>query len=456
MPAGQGKDAERFAAAVESGTPFDATDDAELARELEIVAMLRSRGTAFAPDAETKARAKQRLMAVLAAEQGGPRPVPRPAAAPPAAAELTAPLGRLVEHDDVDPTADTTLMAPITADAETDAGTDSGTAVEPIPLHGGRAGRGARHSLGGRTRSRSRSARRTAATGLPRRMVLVSSAAAVTLLALTGGGVLASRDALPGDTLYPVKRVAESAGLVLTFDESSRALRHLEIAATRLAEVEQLARSSQAAPAPEVYTTAMHDFDASTDEGSKLLLSAAEADKASTAADDLRKWAVEQSDRLTELQPALPAAADADASQELLERLLGQTGGLDPDTKCEDGDCDSRRTSGESTSEPDATEDTTSTPDDEDSSDARETDKPSRTPDETTDRGNPQLLPDLGPNRDEDEEPSGTASKDDDGKSDSDSGEGDGEGGNVSVPLPLLPPVTLPPLLPGMPGITIG
>jgi uncharacterized protein DUF5667 len=448
MPAGQGKDAERFAAAAESRAPLDAADDAELARELEIVAMLRSRGTAFAPDAETKARAKQRLMAVLAAEQGGPRQAPRPAAAPPVAAELTAPLGRLVEHADVDPTAETTLMEPIAADPPADSDPDSGTVVEPIPLHRGRAGRKARHSLGGRTR-------RPAAAGLRGRVVFVGAAAAATLLAIASGGVLASSDSLPGDTLYPVKRVAESAGVALTFDEASRARRHLEIAATRLSEVEQLAHNSQAAPSPEVFTTAMDDFDTSTNEGSKLLLSAAEADKSGTAAGDLHKWASEQSDRLTELEPELPASADANTSRELLERLLGQTASADEESDT------SRRTAGESEDGADATdsgEDATSTPDKEDSSDASETDEPSRTSGgKSTDRENPGLLPDLSPdtNRDEDEK-SGTSSKDEDSTSTSDPDSDDGGDGNVSVPLPLLPPVTLPPLLPGMPGITIG
>jgi uncharacterized protein DUF5667 len=448
MPAGQGKDAERFAAAVESRAPLGAADDADLARELELVAMLRSRGTAFAPDAETKARAKQRLMAVLAAEQGGPRQAPRPAAAPAVSAELTAPLGRLVERDDVDPTAETALMEPIAADPDSDS--DSGTVVEPIPLHGGgRAGRRARHSLGGRPR-------RSAPAGLRGRVVFVGAAAAAALLAIASGGVLVSSDALPGDTLYPVKRVAESAGLALTFDDASRARRHLEIAATRLSEVEQLAHNSQSAPSPEVFTSAMDDFDTATNEGSQLLLSAAEADKGGTAADDLHKWATEQSDKLTELEPELPDAADADTSKELLERLLGQTASADNDSDT------SRRTSGESEDGSDAKdsgEDATSTPDKKDSSDASETDEPSRTPDgETTDRKNPQLLPDLSPNtnRDEDEKPSGTASKDEDSTSTSDPDSGDGGDGNVSVPLPLLPPVTLPPLLPGMPGITIG
>jgi hypothetical protein len=445
MPAGQGKDAERFAAAVESRTPLDATGDADLARELEIVAMLRSRGTAFAPDAETKARAKQRLMAVLAAEQG-PRQAPHAAAAPPAvAAELTAPLGRVVERPDVDPTAETTLMEPVTADSTPGSGEDQGTVVEPIPLHGRRARR-ARHTLGGRTR-------RAAPAGMRGRVVFVGAAAAAVLLAVASGGVLASSDALPGDTLYGVKRVAESAGLALAFDDASRARRHLEIAATRLSEVEQLARDPQSAPAPEVFTTAMDEFDAATNEGSQLLLSAAGQDGSGTATEDLRTWATEQSNRLTELEPELPAAADADESKELLDRLLGQTASTDAGT--------SRRTAGESTDEPDAgnaEQDTTSPPDEEDSSGASKTDEPSRGSDESTERENPRLLPDLAPNEDknEDEKTTGsTPSEDEDSKS-SESDSDEERDGNVSVPLPLLPPVTLPPLLPGMPGITIG
>ncbi|MHA6623323.1 DUF5667 domain-containing protein [Pseudonocardia sp. DLS-67] len=450
MPAGQGKDAERFAAAVESGTPLGAAGDDDLARELEIVAMLQSRGAEFAPDAETKARAKQRLMAVLAAEQGGPRPAPRPVAAPPAAAERTAPLGRLAEHSDVDPAAETTLMEPVTAESGPDSDADPGTVAEPIPLHGGgRAGRRARHSLGGR-------ARRPVAAGMRGRVVFVGAAAAAAMLAIASGGVLASSNALPGDTLYPVKRVAESAGLALTFDDASRARRHLEIAAIRLSEVERLAHDSQSAPAPGVYTTAMDDFDTSTNEGSELLLSAAETDKGGTAADDLHKWAEEQSDRLAELEPALPATADADESKELLERLLGKTPGSDDnDNDSRDGaDEDSDKSGSE-----DATKDSTSTPDDEDSSDASKTDEPSRSSDDTTDRKKPQLLPDLAPNKTKDEdseESSGTATEDEDKPSTSDENSGDDGDGNLSVPLPLLPPVKLPPLVPGMPGITIG
>jgi hypothetical protein len=295
--------------------------------------------------------------------------------------------------------------------------------------------------------------------------VLVGSAAMAMMLAIAGGGIFASQDALPGDSLYSVKRAAESAGLALTFDDAGKARRQLEIAATRLSEVERLsALEPQAAPAPEVFTTMMDEFDAATDEGSQMLLSAAGSDASSTAEGDLRTWASEQSERLTELRPSLPAAAEADESIELLERLLGRTGSVDGDPSCDESECESRRTSDTDTpksGEADATEDITTAPDESDSTGTSEADEPSRTPTETSDGGEePGLLPDLAPDADregEGDETTGNRSDDEESSSPSDSESGDeGSDDNLSVPLPILPPVTLPPLLPGMPGITIG
>jgi hypothetical protein len=487
MPAGQGKDAERFAAAVESGTPLGATGDEDLAQELEIVAMLRSRGAEFAPDAETKARAKQRLMAVLA-ERGGPQPGPRPApqdpphrgVVPPTAAELTAPLGRLVDparegRGDVDPAAETTRIAPVTArmDATGAESADDGTAGgegattathQPAPRASRRARHSTQRSTTNRPAGRAGAGKRPAAPSLRRRALLVGSAAMVAMLAIAGGGIFASQGALPGDNLYAVKRAAESAGLALAFDDASRAQRQLEIAATRLSEVERLsALEPAAAPPPEVFTAAMDEFDAATDEGSRLLLESAGSDASSTARDELRTWASEQSERLSEIQPALPAAAEADESIQLLERLLGRTGSADGSSSCDDEECTARRsaqTSAPESDEADATEDTTSTPDESDSSGTRETDEPSRTPSDSSKGAQPNLLPDLLPDADregDEDKPSSSRNEDEDSTSTSEPESGDEDSkGDVSVPLPLLPPVTLPPLLPGMPGITIG
>ena len=57
MPAGQGEE-ERFAAAVEQGTPPGAVGDDELARELELVAVLRAAGPALDPAPNARARAR--------------------------------------------------------------------------------------------------------------------------------------------------------------------------------------------------------------------------------------------------------------------------------------------------------------------------------------------------------------------------------------------------------------
>src|SRR4051812_27959014 len=74
MPAGQGEEAERFAAAVELGRSPRSWGDEELARDLEIVAMLRSRSDAYDPSPTAKAQAKQKLMALLADPATAERP----------------------------------------------------------------------------------------------------------------------------------------------------------------------------------------------------------------------------------------------------------------------------------------------------------------------------------------------------------------------------------------------
>jgi hypothetical protein len=487
MPAGQGKDAERFAAAVEQGIPPGAAGDAELARELEIVAMLRSRGAAYAPDADAKARAKQRLMAVLAAEQGGAHRAP--AGPPVIAMDQTAPLGRLVEpgstptpRDGVDATAETRVIAPVTArqepakpaDDEPTAAERSAEKEAAPAARPSRAGRRARHSstarsVANRPAGRARASRRPSIRG---RVAVVGTAALVMMLALAGGGIFASRDALPGDGLYAVKQAAESAGLALTFDDATRARRNLDIAATRLSEVQQLVDRQQGSADPAVYTAAMKAFDTATDEGSTELLSAAQSNGNPAAAEDLRTWVDEQSTRLTRLKPSLPAAAGADDSIELLDQLRSRTAALGAGP-CSGDDCDPGRVNptGPDHRGPDATEDgdatttppstdeesESSTPTDDnesrDNSDSSDTD----TPDPESSDENPQLLPDLIPDTERDGSSTRENDSDEDSSSNRESDAPDSDkGDDVDVPLPLLPPITLPPLLPGMPGLTIG
>jgi Domain of unknown function (DUF5667) len=501
MPAGQGNDAERFATAVDLGTPPGSADDGELARDLQIVAMLRSRGAAFAPDADAKARAKQRLMEVLAAEQADRNPNRPPGAQlravpPPAAAERTVPMGRLAEPPsgggDTDASAETLRMAPVTArqpaasadSAPTEVVSGEALRSDDTPTqaaHAGRVGRRARHSLPNRPSGRSRAAQRPKTPSLRRRVTVVGATALVAMIALAGGGVFASRDALPGDNLYAMKRAAESAELALALDDTEKARQHLEIAATRLSEVEQLtARNDPTGSAPAV-AGALQEFESATGEGSRLLLTKAGPGGDRAAIDELRTWADEQATRLSELRPALPSAADAERPRQLLDRVLGRTEALSSASSCgrePSGEVDdlgpvpscapSARRAAAPDSEPATTTDPSRSTTDEESPSSRSgadrdgddesderTDTSQPTPDDDRRDG---LLPDLRPET----TPPTSSSREDEGSSDDDDStkergsDGGAGGGAGDAPVPLLPPITLPPLLPGLPGITIG
>lgn len=504
MPAGQGKDAERFAAALEQGTPPGLVGDADLARELQIAAMLRSRGAAFAPRPDEKARAKQRLMAMLA-EQDAPRDTGRYDSAPPAAAqELTAPMGRLLEpafppvpepaRDEFDAGSVTAQMPvvghpgqrdePVTelipavptlsgataagATAAAESPTEEIAAEESPAVRPGR--RAGRHSVSRSVASRPGSApgrsRRPGDRSLRRRTTLVSAAAVVMMIVLGTAGVLGSRDALPGDALYGVKRAAESAGLALTFDDAARAHRHLELASLRLAEMEQLAaRSPQSAVDAELFTAAIEEFDAATGQGSRMLL-AAEDGGGVAVLDELRAWAVEQSARLSDLRSALPAPAvlGADGSLKLLDRLQGRTMALEDRSSCREmtsgavddlgplpaeGTCAPRPVNpAGSETDADATDgsaDATTSPDSSASDSTEGSATPTTTPDGLSD---PQLLPDLAPD--------GTRLDGSQGESPSTTADRSLGADRSGAPAPGLPPFTLPPLLPGLPPIVVG
>jgi len=71
---------------------------------------------------------------------------------------------------------------------------------------------------------------------------------------LFGGGAAtayASQDAIPGDTLYPVKQLVEEAELTFTTDPVQKAERHLEFAQERVAEMQALAAEGRPELIPE-------------------------------------------------------------------------------------------------------------------------------------------------------------------------------------------------------------
>ena len=451
--------------------------DEELAHELALAAALDASRTDLNPDAA----AAERMRSFLD-ELGRERGIP-----PETAAEETtriAPIREPLRADSVyglGP-ADMSETRDLTAalNAGLDSGLDSGPAeaehtgrprsVEQVaeqadnvvPL-AGRTSRRSRHVLPANHPDNARRPK------LGRRVALVGAAAAAGLVALVGGTAAMSGDALPGDSLYAMKLMSESTGTAFTFGDAEKAQRHLDIAATRIQEIERLQQAGRA-PDAATYESALKAFDAAASEGSRMVLAVPEPTDQGLR--DLNAWATRQSAAIAELEGPdgdVPGAAD---SARLMERLAERSAALQARMGCSEvssgaddlgpvpatGPCvpsttstggetsdlagspESATRSGATSTTPSGTETTSptgsTTPSDSDGvlggivggEDAGATTEGDSAT--TSESGSPQ---------------SSTTST----KSSSTSGGGSGGGG-------LLPPINLPPLLPGLPSITLG
>ena len=168
--------------------------------------------------------------------------------------------------------------------------------------------------------------------GARARLAVAAAAVLCLLLSLGGMSVLLSRDALPGDPLYGIKRTTESASLGLTFGDESRALKHLEFAATRVTEMETLA---ERAAEPAAQLTALADLNTDAVEGARQLTTyATSSDESALPA--LRDWALAQYVKLGTLRPRLPgdAGAHADTTMWLLASIAQRAHDLAARANC--------------------------------------------------------------------------------------------------------------------------
>ncbi|MGW4484051.1 DUF5667 domain-containing protein [Amycolatopsis sp. NPDC004368] len=158
----------------------------------------------------------------------------------------------------------------------------------------------------------------------PRMADLVAAGIAL-VLGLTGLTLLLSRNAMPGDPLYHVKRAGEETSLGLTFGDEAKAHKHLEFAANRVAE---LALMTDASPA--AYRTALGDFAHDVRAGVTALTALATGGSGRTQLADLDSWTKEQTRLLAAEQPRIPTAARAELTdaRELLTRVQARTTAL--------------------------------------------------------------------------------------------------------------------------------
>jgi len=180
--------------------------------------------------------------------------------------------------------------------------------------------------------------RRSVVAGVQGRLLVAAAAALCLLVTLSGMSLVLARDALPGDALYGVKRSAESAELGLTFGDEPRGFKHLQFATARVDEIEALAaRADGAGSGADAgrYLTALQAFDTDAAAGSRLLIETATNGGGSELA-ALRTWAEQQRQRLGQAGAILPfrAAGRTAGSVVLLDRVIERVSALQVRLAC--------------------------------------------------------------------------------------------------------------------------
>jgi len=214
MPSG-GQDSERFAAAVDFGADAVPPGDEQLRRELDVVALLRESRATASPDADASARMRARVMAAAATMLQAPNET---STGNSAATTVTAMVTERPSFEDAPTMVDTPIIEAIEDEEPAEAERSNVVAI-------------------GKARGRHRFPTSKAPSPQRRGLLGISAAAALMVLAVTGGGAMFSQDALPGDSLYGVKQTTESALVGLTPGQGNKAQRQLDYAATRIDEV---------------------------------------------------------------------------------------------------------------------------------------------------------------------------------------------------------------------------
>jgi len=143
-------------------------------------------------------------------------------------------------------------------------------------------------------------------TARDRRIATVLGGAA--LLGATTSMAVAAQSALPGDSLYPVKRAIEDARAGFGGDDASRGEELLANATGRLDEVRALVvRGTDAGIAATPST--LEDFTSQSVEASDVVLRAYEQDRDPEPVRELREFTDASMDQLLALEPQLPSAA---------------------------------------------------------------------------------------------------------------------------------------------------
>jgi hypothetical protein len=165
--------------------------------------------------------------------------------------------------------------------------------------------------------------RRPAARTGRRQRRLTAAIAALAVVGATTGTALAAQNALPGDTLYPVKRAIEGVRSDVTLGDQSKGSTMLHEADTRLSEVHQLSQRSHSGTvdAKQVNDT-LATFSSQAKQASELLVSDYQQHHDAASLTKLQSFTSQGVDQLGQLATVLPQTAQTaldGAAQTLLD-----------------------------------------------------------------------------------------------------------------------------------------
>lgn len=143
---------------------------------------------------------------------------------------------------------------------------------------------------------------------------LTVAVATLAVIGGTAGTALASQNALPGDTLYPVKRAIENIHTGLSEGDQSKGRTLMADANTRLGEADTLAARRQADNAEEIAST-LTAFSQQAQRASTLLMQDYQAHHDTTSITALHQFAKQGITQLSQLSADLPPTAQPALTQ---------------------------------------------------------------------------------------------------------------------------------------------
>ncbi len=166
--------------------------------------------------------------------------------------------------------------------------------------------------------SKARSPNRPGLVRRIRRPLIAVAGSALVLIMLLGLAVWISSSALPGQSLYGVKRASENFQLSLAGDDASKGKAYLDQASRRAKEAARLVGGSTDDPtshASSLIRSTLATADADTRSGASLLSTVAINQRSASSLTLVSDWARDQASRLADLHARLPAGTARSQSE---------------------------------------------------------------------------------------------------------------------------------------------